>query len=537
MKKEERKKVDANLKYGLKGLKISLGVTVLLLIVFFVFSYFNIGNETLTSKILSIPKEKTDLFMIFAGFILFVTVPFVLGILIGNSKSKNKKAQSSVILVIIIIILILLLLIILWNVLKVVLSKNVEITQISTRLVTQRTDIQSVEGDLVNPSVVNITLHGGSAKLVLNSSNYIDVSESEPVDVYSVVDLSGSMGNGQCFLNYSSDCCNLYNCSNSSGCKRCTRGRSTFNASNGECKLYSDCNSIRDCFNNTNTIDLNSYYYNCFNLSETSYNPHKVNYFKSKIDFAREANEKFISSILNLEENRVGIIGYAGYAAAINNALNTSFHYLSNDFSSVNNILQKLQYIPYGDTCICCGVNRSVEYFELNDKQRIDVVMTDGGATKNCNLGGDASQDAITSACNAYNNKGVKVYTIGFLIGNEADKQTLRDMAECGNGTYYDSSNIGDLTDIYTEISTQIQNTYTKKSSYYMKIVFYSSDGSSYVYNLYDIPVDLETRTYPIDLTEKISDVVKVETYYVASTSWGEEVIGKATDVWTSDDN
>ena len=103
------------------------------------------------------------------------------------------------------------------------------------------------------------------------------------------------------------------------------------------------------------------------------------------------------------------------------------------------------------------------------------VMMSDGDATEQCleQGTGSANQDAIQSACDAYNNHGIKVYTIGF--GASANVQTLTSMASCGNGSFY--SAIDNLADIYEKIATELIET-----AYYEQTIEVTGDFFSQLY-------------------------------------------------------
>ncbi len=84
------------------------------------------------------------------------------------------------------------------------------------------------------------------------------------------------------------------------------------------------------------------------------------------------------------------------------------------------------------------------------------VIMSDGEANRQCaeQGTGSAKHDAIQAACDAYNNYGITVYTVGF--GNLADEATLKAMANCGHGQYFYADNASALVNAYLNISSQI---------------------------------------------------------------------------------
>ncbi len=69
------------------------------------------------------------------------------------------------------------------------------------------------------------------------------------------------------------------------------------------------------------------------------------------------------------------------------------------------------------------------------------VIMSDGDANQLCSRQGtgDAKQDAIKAACDAYNNYGIITYTVGFGMG--ADNATMIAIANCTTGQYFSAKN------------------------------------------------------------------------------------------------
>jgi len=168
------------------------------------------------------------------------------------------------------------------------------------------------------------------------------------------------------------------------------------------------------------------------------------------IDIASNANKVFIDILLNFSGNKVGLIGYSREVDDINS------YPLSYDSISLKNKIDEW-YLGEG-TCICCGINQAVNKtlleFEGEGVKSI-VVMSDGKANVKCEEQGtgSATEDAIKSACDAYNNYGIIVYAVGF--GSNADMDTLTSIANCGLGKVYYGENNG-LIDIYKQIAQDI---------------------------------------------------------------------------------
>lgn len=182
-------------------------------------------------------------------------------------------------------------------------------------------------------------------------------------------------------------------------------------------------------------------------------NPIKV------IDLVRNANKAFIDIILNVSDNRVGLVGYKSTAS------DEDYHSLSNDKISLKQTVDAWK--AGQSTCTCCGINRAVNDIisESNEtKFQAMVLMSDGKANTKCPKQGtgDASQDAILAACQAKQNYNITVYAVGF--GNKTDEYTLQQIAQCGGGDYY-FGNVEDIVSIYSKIAQSIiEATYAEQT-------------------------------------------------------------------------
>jgi len=150
-------------------------------------------------------------------------------------------------------------------------------------------------------------------------------------------------------------------------------------------------------------------------------------------------------------------------------------------------------------TCICCGINRAVLMLDNStSRNKFMVVMSDGEANVECNQQNtkNPKQDAIQSACDAYRNEGIKVYSVCF--GNDCDETTLRRIAQCGNGTYY-YSDVDELSDIYRNIARDIINvSYSEQSISFGSGIYTELFPDSYIefkYNSTPLPYGLTVTT------------------------------------------
>lgn len=195
---------------------------------------------------------------------------------------------------------------------------------------------------------------------------------------------------------------------------------------------------------------------------ETSTSCDPGSYCTAGIYEAKDANDLFIDSVLNISGNRVGLVGYSSTAPS------GYSHSLSNNSTSLKAEVES--WYAVGSTCICCGINSAAS--SLNSQAnpgsiRSLVIMSDGVANVECSQQGstpdlngngqvdDAGDDAIKAACDAYNNYNITVYSVGF--GSSADSETLEEIGtSCGGRGYFDAQTLEQLTEIYQEIAQNI---------------------------------------------------------------------------------
>ncbi|MFP4045778.1 MAG: VWA domain-containing protein [Candidatus Aenigmatarchaeota archaeon] len=253
----------------------------------------------------------------------------------------------------------------------------------------------------------------------LGIMNVSYIENQRKADVFSVTDISGSMDECNVPAN-SSD----YDCYYSSG--ECS-------GADGACCWFYDCGSESGCeYCGGSWLD--------------------PGYYKEKITVAKESNKDFVDIVLNSTGNRAGLVSYNDDVDDVDT------HDLSTDQSSLEGKVD--EWGAGGGTCICCGVNDATDRIETQSNQsrfRSVVVMSDGQANYECGEQGTGNpdDDAIQAACDAYEDHGAKVYTIGF--GANVDEATLQNMADCGHGEYY-YSNVSELRDVYKTIAQEILN-------------------------------------------------------------------------------
>jgi len=179
---------------------------------------------------------------------------------------------------------------------------------------------------------------------------------------------------------------------------------------------------------------------------------HSLDCNQTKLDKAKEADRGFVDIVLNesMPGNRVGLVSYEdGLDSTENLTDNKTVLYSEID-----------GYTAGGATCICCGINEAVDILveqSNSSRRRTIVVMSDGEANRECSRQGtgDAKNDTIQAACDAYSSYNITVYTVGY--GDDVDNETLNQTAECGNGNYY-FSNATELAETFREIAEDILN-------------------------------------------------------------------------------
>ncbi|MFH1500838.1 MAG: LamG-like jellyroll fold domain-containing protein [archaeon] len=124
-------------------------------------------------------------------------------------------------------------------------------------------------------------------------------------------------------------------------------------------------------------------------------------------------------------------------------------------------------------TQLCNGNCQSYSSCNLEPRYQALIVMSDGITNVECtpyNLCGNdpvcmnrAAQDAISAACDAYNNYGIITHAVGF--GDDVNESTLQAIASCSGseGTYY-FANVTEIASVYQNISqTILQATYSEQ--------------------------------------------------------------------------
>ncbi|MEK6844184.1 MAG: vWA domain-containing protein [Nanoarchaeota archaeon] len=245
-----------------------------------------------------------------------------------------------------------------------------------------------------------------------------------------------------------------------------------------------------------------------------------------KLTASKAANIALINSILTRNENRMGLVAYSSIVSPGNSSD------LTRDSNLLNNIVNN--WTLGSGTRICKGIEEAMKKFQVQSSQsstKIMVVMSDGQATRDCTGGNNAAkarQDAIDAACIANSTlDNLVIYSIGFnLQGDPLAQNTMNQIAQCGNGKYFEAAQISDLIDIYDLVVEEIESKIFKSLKVIggLKVVFYNSTDS-YSELITDVPLEIfETKKY--QFYNRITNLERIEIYPVITTSSGKEVIG-----------
>jgi hypothetical protein len=495
-------------------------------------------------------------------------------------STRNQMGLSTIIVTLIIILLSLVAVGILWGVVRNILNNQTEITQTENQFFSEQMDIQNVN---YNFPIVNITLRRPAGEIKVSGINVTTTTttSSMPSDVFSLVDLSGSMR--QCWNITNKQCSNLLSIGDSYTSYTCdllnTNKQATCNsyggsAWNGQCTgvSYSQCNNLGgnylssickflcagtggcgsskqsactgvggtwygQCSNITysqcNTLAGTYYNSSLCDTLPSNYQTGCINYggiVNDKLTAAQNANINLINDLLNLGNGRVGLIGFNG-AVSMSNSTG-----LTTNSILLNVTLGSWQATDA--TCICCAINNATARFQQQSPSsnlKSMIVMSDGQTNTLCSQQGTGNsiQDAINAACNAnasLNN--FVIYSVG--LGTDVDAATLTSIAKCGGGKYFSAVNVSDLIGIYQGIAQQIQQQSQSVTSLsLLSFVFYNGTDT-YNESEYNMPGILQTQTYNFDLTGELSGTLtKIEIYPVVILSNNKEIIGPLLNSWT----
>ncbi len=172
-----------------------------------------------------------------------------------------------------------------------------------------------------------------------------------------------------------------------------------------------------------------------------------------RLDLAKVLDKNFVEVILNNSGNRVGLVSYKSTVPT------DWITDLTNDNDHLESEIDGYGAKP-GQRCLCCAIYEAAGILTDPSRNKFIVLMSDGSAASapvgQCPIGPDTNpgQAAVNEACDAYQNHNIKVYTIGF--GENANNTLLQEIAACGGGKWYASTNYTGLEEIYNETAKEI---------------------------------------------------------------------------------
>ena len=92
MKKGEKAELDFDLVWGMKGLKVSMAIALLILIILGLVYLSTFKGVSL--DMMAMPKGFNDWSALLAGVIIFIALPFLFGIVVGSTLKNGKKNKK-----------------------------------------------------------------------------------------------------------------------------------------------------------------------------------------------------------------------------------------------------------------------------------------------------------------------------------------------------------------------------------------------------------------------------------------------------------
>jgi molecular chaperone DnaK len=152
------------------------------------------------------------------------------------------------------------------------------------------------------------------------------------------------------------------------------------------------------------------------------------------LEKAKEASEKMVSEMIDLNIHKVGLVEFESYARVIS--------YLSNDKTKLLNSISQL--FCKGGTDIADALNITREdVLARAENSKLVILVTDGGS----------SETPAINEATKLKNSNTRVVTIG--VGSGVNKYLLENIASPSD--YYQIDSIDQLADIFQKISSSIQ--------------------------------------------------------------------------------
>jgi uncharacterized protein YegL len=152
------------------------------------------------------------------------------------------------------------------------------------------------------------------------------------------------------------------------------------------------------------------------------------------IEKAKEACNMMISTMIDLNTHRVGLVEFESYANTLS--------YLSGDKEVLRKAITQLSC--KGGTDIADGLRETrQEVLSRAENSKLVILVTDGGSSEN---------PAVLEA-NRFKENNTRLVAIG--VGHGVNERLLQNIAS--NNDYYHIDSVDDLSNIFQKISSSIQ--------------------------------------------------------------------------------
>ncbi len=172
-----------------------------------------------------------------------------------------------------------------------------------------------------------------------------------------------------------------------------------------------------------------------------------------------------------------------------------------------------------GGTAIHTGIQTSMADLINNGRpsiEKIMILLTDGQ--------NDAGPDIVIQEAQNAKNQDIRIITIG--LTGFVDSDMLTAVASTSEDYYY-APDASVLQTIFEEIRlVTIKRSFSEMLSEKFKIIFYN-ETNSYSEEITEFQIGpSETKKFVFDLTDKITNIIKIDLYPVKTTKGGKEIIG-----------
>jgi hypothetical protein len=405
----------------------------------------------------------------------------------------RKRGLSNLVALLLFVFFVIILISSIWFFVIPFLKEQGEVADAKNQLFFEDIEVVSFE-QTTTPGEYKLSLERGRVKEVVTGTT--EIKTLIKADIVSIADLSGSMNEfwGKC-QSSNTPTNQLYLCMRDKVFTQC--------AENLDSKCIYDYINEKECM-------------------ECEGETWKTIRFYSLL----EANNKLVDNILtteNLNSKRIGLIGFDF------SAREQWSHPLSNNINSLKEMINN-NWHAHGNTCICCGINKAISTFaDAENPSQFKSIILIGNGDANVACTGDSGQafeDALASAKEAYEEHKIQINTIGLEVSGGNAETELREIARVGNGEYF-PSRLEELLDTYNKVNSRIENQIkVLEQTEHLKVVFYSTTGETDIFQIpsSDLPGALERKTYD-EFETSFDDIVKIELYLVIKTPSGKLVI------------